>query len=203
MSSPSDTRLPLNVMMNKDHSKVLFAEANTDFINVLLSFLAMPLGKVVGKNCIPLGSIETLYRSLVGMDESYFCVRGAKQMLLNQRSSLGLDCRKLALDITYSPPNQFYVCSDPECPETGYMNVSLYSDIARCSCGKWLKREILVGESLCGRPFVTKPSSFVVTDDLRVVPVLTGIFQTLSDLGIDVQGAEMKSVNFGITEVES
>lgn len=41
------TCLPLKVMINKDNNKVLFAEANTDFINALLSFLALPLVNVV------------------------------------------------------------------------------------------------------------------------------------------------------------
>lgn len=132
MSYSSDTRLPLKVMMNKDHTKVLFAEANTDFIDVLLSFLALPLGKVVGKNSISLGSIGTLCTSLYNMDESYFCVGGAKKMLLNPRSQLSDHCRKLKIDVTCSSPNQYYICSDTTCPKYGYRNISVYSNIATC-----------------------------------------------------------------------
>lgn len=78
MSSPK-------LVMNKEKTKVLFAEANYDFINVLLSFLALPLGKVVeilnGYCAVP-GSLLTLYAGLSCLDDSYLCARGAKQMLL-------------------------------------------------------------------------------------------------------------------------
>ncbi|XP_057793369.1 uncharacterized protein LOC131009992 [Salvia miltiorrhiza] len=193
--------LPLKVMVDKDNTKVLFAEANSDFVNVLLSFLALPLGIFARKFYVK--SLYTLYRGLYNMDESYFSVRGAKEMLQNPRSCFRAECRKLVLDITGSLPNDFYVCSDKECPKTeAYKNVSMYSDIATCACGRSLSRKISVGESVDGA-FVTNPSSFIVTGDLRVVPILSGLFQTLSNLGIAVtQGASMRSMSFYIDEIE-
>lgn len=49
MANPnsSGTKLSLKVVINNDMSKVVFAEADNDFVDVLLSFLTLPLGKVV------------------------------------------------------------------------------------------------------------------------------------------------------------
>ncbi|EYU34023.1 hypothetical protein MIMGU_mgv1a0195142mg, partial [Erythranthe guttata] len=42
-----DVSFSLKVMINKDKNKVLFALIDADFADVLLSFLTLPLGKIV------------------------------------------------------------------------------------------------------------------------------------------------------------
>ncbi|XP_057793371.1 uncharacterized protein LOC131009993 [Salvia miltiorrhiza] len=202
MSYNTYAKLPLKVMINKQKSKVLFAEANSDFINVLLSFLAMPLGKIV-ENYIPLGSLNTLNSSLSNLDQSYFSTRGAKQMLLNPQSSFRAECRKLAIDITASNPSRYFVCEDGDCTKSGFRNVSMYSDIATCECGKSLNRSVSVEERLDVGVFTISPLSFVVTDDLRVAPIVSGVIQTLNSLGItETEGAELMRLSFDADEIK-
>lgn len=217
MSYNTDKKLPLKIVMNKERTKVLFAEANSDFINVLLSFLALPLGKVVkilsesyGSAAVP-GSLYSVYTGVSNLDEAYFCVRGAKQMLLNPQSSFRADLRKLALDISNSPPNEFFVCRNRECRKyVDLMKISLYSDIATCDCGKSLTSPLVVGEPLeagararaGAGAFTVSPMSFIITDDLRAAPLVTGTIRTLANLGItDTLGAETALFSFSFSQV--
>lgn len=47
MSDAKEVKFSLKVLINKQKTKVLFAEAESDFSDVLLSFLTLPLGKIV------------------------------------------------------------------------------------------------------------------------------------------------------------
>ncbi|KAL1560798.1 hypothetical protein AAHA92_10970 [Salvia divinorum] len=203
--------LSLKVVLNKEKTKVLFAEANSDFINVLLSFLTLPLGKIVTilqkhngpEVAATIGSLTTLYRGLSELDSAHFSVPGAKEMLLNPQSSFRDECRKLAVDVTHTAPLQYFFCEDENCFHTAYHNVSVYSDIATCACGRSLKMPVSVFERQDeAEAFVISPLFFIITDDLRFAPIVTGIVQALTDFGItDTRGAEMKSLSLDLHEV--
>ncbi|XP_047940833.1 uncharacterized protein LOC125188130 [Salvia hispanica] len=201
--------LSLTVMINKEKTKVLFAEASSDFINVLLSFLTLPLGKIVTilqkHEGSELGSLTTLYKGLSELDTAHFSVPGAKEMLLNPRSSFQPEYRQLPIDVTDTAPLlQYFLCEDVNCSQPSYDNISMYSDIAVCDCGGSLTRRIGIKDECRdgGEAFVVSPLFFIVTDDLRVVPIVSGIVQALSDLGItDTRGAEMKSLSLGPYEI--
>ncbi|XP_057793372.1 uncharacterized protein LOC131009994 [Salvia miltiorrhiza] len=145
--SRDNTKLSLKVMFNKHKSKVLFAEANTDFVEILLSFLTLPLGKLVtnirkhyGDEAPAIGSLNTLHQGLANLDSAHFSLPGAKEMLLNPETSFRAECRNLAIDISSSlRERRYYVCEDWECPKSAHKNISLYSDIAKCACGGSLK----------------------------------------------------------------
>ncbi|XP_042067496.1 uncharacterized protein LOC121810841 [Salvia splendens] len=213
MCNPPPPNLFLKVFINKNKTKVLFAEADNNFIDVLLSFLTIPLGKIVtilqnhteSESPAAIGSLSTLYNGLSDLDPAHFSTPGAKEMLLNPRSSFRAECRKLAVDVADNAPLQCFLCEDGACIESVVKNVSLYSDISKCECGGSLNEEIRIEE--CGEDeggvFVTSPSLFIVSDDLRVAPIVTGILQSLTDFGIaDTQGAEMKSFCLGDQEVQ-
>ncbi|XP_047940832.1 uncharacterized protein LOC125188129 [Salvia hispanica] len=212
MSNVSDRDLSLKYLTNKEKTKVLFAEANIDFVNVLLSFLTLPLGKIVKilnhyEAADEIGSLNGLYKGLSDLDISHFSVPGRKDMLLDPRSSFRAECSKLKIDITYCYPEEYFVCQDEKCKLLVSNNISLYSDVAKCGCGKPLNREIEDENSSddcleCG-PFVVNPlDSFIISDDLCVAPVTTGIIQTLNDLGIAyAQGGEFMTLNLGTDEI--
>ncbi|KAH6785629.1 hypothetical protein C2S51_038084 [Perilla frutescens var. frutescens] len=199
-------KLYLKVVINKQKTKVLFAEANSDFIDVLLSFLTLPLGKLVTKLPTAVGSLNTQCSGLSNLYNSHFCVAGAKQMLVSPKSSFEDECRRLKLDITDSQPTRYFLCQDRNCPKSGSMNISLYSDIAICDCGKPLNREIRVAAGNVSDGdgvFTINPLSFLVTDDLRIAPIVTGFLQTLKNLGItNTEGAELRSLSFGMFEIK-
>lgn len=94
-----------------------------------------------------------------------------------------------------------------KCDNTLAENVCLYSDVAECDCGKPLNREGFVKDALVndgvGEVFINKSASFIVCDDLRVVPVVSGFLQTLNNLGIThTDGAELTTLsNIGNDEI--
>ncbi|KAL0422624.1 UNVERIFIED_CONTAM: hypothetical protein Slati_3285300 [Sesamum latifolium] len=69
MSESEEVKFSVRVVMNKEENKVLFAEADSSFADVLLSFLTLPLGTIVRlllkhyANEAPIvGSLSTLYQ---------------------------------------------------------------------------------------------------------------------------------------------
>ncbi|KAH6788977.1 hypothetical protein C2S51_003983 [Perilla frutescens var. frutescens] len=212
MSEANCPKLSLNVFINKQKSKVLFAEANSDVVDILLSFLTLPLGRIVRilekhySNGAVVGSLTSLYRGLSNLDANHFCVGGAKQMLLNPQSSFESEFRGLKFDISESQPATYFICQDYVCPHHECMIISMHSDIAKCKCGETLNRETHEGDRVPGDAdggvFTINDSSFIICDDLRVVPIVTGFLQTLNSLGItDADRAEMRSLSLGIDDI--
>ncbi|KAL0384216.1 UNVERIFIED_CONTAM: hypothetical protein Sradi_2815900 [Sesamum radiatum] len=76
MSESEDVKLSLRVVMNKEENKVLFAEVDNCFADVLLSFLTLPLGTIArllvkhyAEGAPVIGSLSTLYQ---GNDATVF-----------------------------------------------------------------------------------------------------------------------------------
>ncbi|KAK6157285.1 hypothetical protein DH2020_011533 [Rehmannia glutinosa] len=217
MSNAKEVKFSLKVMINKKKTKVLFAEVDSDFVDVLLSFLTLPLGKIVsllekhyGDEAPVFGSLSTLYYGLSNLDSANFWTEGGKQMLLNPRSSFESECRKLKINVDDTQPTKYFRCGDMNCKRKESVNVSMYYGTAKCDCGKSLNRAMGTMEPKTqvdidgdGGVFTEKRGSFLITDDLRMAPVVLGsIIQTLINLGITVRsGAEMKTVNLGFNEI--
>ena len=79
MSKAEEVKLHIKVVINKEEEKVLFAEAGSDFIDVLLSFLLLPLGTIVevlekhyGDETPVVGSLYSLYKGATNLDISHF-----------------------------------------------------------------------------------------------------------------------------------
>ncbi|KAL6535896.1 hypothetical protein OROHE_012740 [Orobanche hederae] len=145
-TAAEDVKFCLKVMINKEKTKVLLAEADGDLVDVLLSFLTLPLGTIVrilenhyGDEAPVLGSLTTLRKGLSVLDRAHFSAESSKQMLLNPA---------------------------------------------------------------CGAVFSLKTASFIITDDMRMVPNVAGsIMLTLKNLEItDTLGAELRNVTFGFKE---
>ncbi|KAL3820622.1 hypothetical protein ACJIZ3_006527 [Penstemon smallii] len=85
----------------------------------------------------------------------------------------------------------------------------MYKDNEKCPCGKLINREInLVVSKVTtktGEVFTVKTSSFLISDDLRMLPNVTGSFlQSIKHLGItDTDGAEQMTVTIGFNELIS
>ncbi|KMZ73208.1 hypothetical protein ZOSMA_150G00070 [Zostera marina] len=79
------TKISLKLLINKSTNKVLFAEANKDFVDFLFSLLALPLGAVVKilthKHVV--GSLGHLYRSLKNLSISHLQSKTNRDNLLN------------------------------------------------------------------------------------------------------------------------
>ncbi|KAL7128789.1 hypothetical protein ABFS83_13G017800 [Erythranthe nasuta] len=217
-SDAKNAKFSLNVMTNKQRTKVLFAEADSSFTDVLISFLTLPLGTIIrilkqhygDEASAPVfGCLTTLYNGLSNLDVNYFWTEGCKEMLLNPMSSFEAEYRKLKLDINETPPAEYFICENPKCgrkyPKILYMK-SVYYDTATCVCGAIMTRNVVTKEfdadGYCGGVFTISTESFVISDDLRVFPNTRGFTQTLRNLGItNMDLGELRHVTFGFSEI--
>ncbi|XP_042009368.1 uncharacterized protein LOC121757991 isoform X1 [Salvia splendens] len=201
----------LKVLVNKEKTKVLFAESDSNFVDVLLSFLTMPLGRIVkvlekhyGTETPNIGCLNTFYNSVANLDCSCFWTEGAKKILLNPTSSFDADCTRLKLDVSDSHTEYFYSCS--YCVGR-FPSVSIYYDqitsCGRCQYGRMVKGSSKVNQAdRKGGVFASDTTTFAITDDLRIVPNSIGIVQMANILNItDTEGAEMLNVTFGLSEI--
>ncbi|KAL7128772.1 hypothetical protein ABFS83_13G016700 [Erythranthe nasuta] len=201
------------VVVNKQKTKVLFAEVDHNFADVLLSFLTLPLGKTVTllkkhyaddkHGPVNIGSLTSLCDGISNLSNVCFCTEGCKEMLLDPRSSFEPECRKLKLDIHEAVPTKYFLCENVRCC---YSQTSMYGHSA-CGCGKTLKREVdVVKDSQTDNSngvFTINTASFLIADDLRMVPnVAVSIMETLRNIGItNTDDAELTSATFGLNEI--
>ncbi|XP_047953779.1 uncharacterized protein LOC125200018, partial [Salvia hispanica] len=208
-------KFSLKVMVNREKGKVLFAEADSHFADILLSFLTLPLGRIIkvlnkhyGDDEAPtIGSLSSLYRSLVNLDSSHFCSEGAKQTLLNPRSSIEDQYKMLKLDIVDFQPPKYLYCRR-HCLSSRIPSVSVYYDNAATCTVRKCRDEMIEeeGEKGCldasgNGVFFINTASFIISDDLNMVPIQRGLSGIINILGItDIDGAEQINVTFGFSE---
>ncbi|KAH6780493.1 hypothetical protein C2S52_011730 [Perilla frutescens var. hirtella] len=196
-----DVKFSLKVMTNKQKTKVLFAEADRNFAEIILSFLMLPLGEIVrlmkkqyGDEEPVFGSLSTLYTGLSNLDDVHFWTDGGKKMLLNPRNSF------------FNQPIKYFRCANIDCKKkSSSPNVSIYYDSGICDCGKPLSRamcEIEPKSQATDEGIFVGGLHFIVTDDLQMAPYEPGsMIQTFIDFGIVVtEGAELRNVTLGYKE---
>ena len=136
-------KVTLRVMVDKERNKVLYAEAGKDFVDVLFSFLTLPLGTIArlvaeesNIEAVKFGSISSLYQCVANLDEQYLWSRSCKEMLLRPRNSMEAYCQKMKLNIDDTEPMQHFICGNWDCvrKESGNL-LSLFMN-QLCSCGR-------------------------------------------------------------------
>lgn len=77
-TTQKEEQVSFKLVVNKETDKVLFAEAGKDFIDILFSFLTLPLGaiaRLVQKDsttgAVTLGCLNSLYRSVKDLDQHF------------------------------------------------------------------------------------------------------------------------------------
>ncbi|WJX82011.1 hypothetical protein P8452_64826 [Trifolium repens] len=173
-------KVSIRVLVEKGKNKILFAEAGKDFIDVLFSFLTLPLGtiaRLVAKEdsnikAVQFGSISSLYQSVANLDQQYLWSETCKDMLLNPRKFMySLKNVKLNFDDTKALQS-YYLCEKTTCKFENQYVISYFKN-QKCICGKLFNREKpLISKEENG--FVMETSTFIVSDDLFVMPNLIG-----------------------------
>ncbi|KAF6140911.1 hypothetical protein GIB67_042324 [Kingdonia uniflora] len=82
----SDAKITVKITIRKSNNKILFAEAEEDFVDFLFSILALPLGSVVKflERTPNLGCISTLYKSVESSEFDRFITSSChKETLLS------------------------------------------------------------------------------------------------------------------------
>ncbi|KAJ9550996.1 hypothetical protein OSB04_015041 [Centaurea solstitialis] len=194
-----DAKVSMKVLVDKEKNRVVFAEADYNFVDILFSFMTLPMGAIVRllgkqeKKFEALGSLNNLHKSLVDLPVGYFFTEECKVMLLNPKSSSYDHCRKLRLNIDDTEPTKYFICGEWRCNRLWLPKLSL-CNTARCTyCGKSMDQEIRFkytsssADDVCvsSGVFVSDATTFIVSDDLCVMPyTLEGCIQLLKDVGI-------------------
>ncbi|XP_022004518.1 uncharacterized protein LOC110902087 [Helianthus annuus] len=208
----SQTKFSLKLMVNKEEKRVIFAEADSNFVDTLFSIMTLPMATIVrllrklpDGTLKPIGSLNNLYQSLLDLSMNCMSAEENKWMLLNPRTSSHDTYRTLKLNINDEEPTKFFICQDILCSRCSGPCFST-CNLAKCKCGKTMNLEMKYEElngNMTGGVFVSDLTSYIVTDDLRVMPNSPDfIVQLLCELGVtDVSSLEEKSFGIGIDQI--
>ncbi|XP_074561506.1 uncharacterized protein LOC141817777, partial [Curcuma longa] len=163
-------RITLKLLVNKTKNCVALVESDLDFVDVLLSFLTLPVGTVVRllNKQSSLGCFDKLYHGVEQLDKKYLVTAACKSMLTNPVSSSAVRCQKLKINV--DEMGNLYACICKSCPHRTF---SYYSSV-KCLCGGDMHKAIRYDlnqdyvnyEELHG--VFIKGAKFAVTDDLSV-----------------------------------
>ncbi|XXG62170.1 hypothetical protein AAC387_Pa05g0591 [Persea americana] len=203
-------RMSLTLLVDNERNRVIYAESGKDFVEILLSFLTLPLGTVIklsGKQS-NMGSLTMLYKSLEDLDLEFLNTKACKDMLLHPKSSAEELYKYLPLivNIGATSRTKYYTCSLQCCVGTHRL-VSTVKD-APCPCGKkmgWKVPEEKGDLNADGGDgvFIEGKMRFMIRDDLHISVVSSReSFTLLRELGIsDSSVLEEMNVNVGEEEV--
>ncbi|KAF5789099.1 hypothetical protein HanXRQr2_Chr09g0366861 [Helianthus annuus] len=196
-----EAKISIKVIVDKAKKRVVYVEADHSFVDILFSFMTLPMGTIVrllekhdDKKFEALGSLNNLYQSLKDFPDCYLSSEECKRMLLNPRSLSYDHCRNLQLQIDDTEPTQNYVCRYLFCQcYRKFMSANILGirNGAKCSrCNSemalepvyWCSNDSVDND---GGVFVSDIATFIVTDDLCVEPYTSAItIRLLTDFGI-------------------
>lgn len=209
--SSEEPKFTLRLIVDEEKNKVVWAEACRDFVDVLFSFLTLPMGTIVrlleknqDSQPIDVGCFSNLYRSVVGIDD--FKTEASKQILMFPRSLRDGQCKRLKLNINPADDVKFY-----KCPNFLRCNMCSNFCTSRCRCGELMNQEIQLSEvkvvdnihNDADGVFTRGRSSFIITDDLEVAVRSTDlVLRKLKSLGsCDVRKLGERLVDVGFDKV--
>ncbi|MBA0849216.1 hypothetical protein Goshw_013098, partial [Gossypium schwendimanii] len=174
-----DSKTRVKIMLRKSDRRILYGEANEDFVDLLFSFLAIPLEsalELLGGKGFPVGSISNLLKDL------------------DTTSSI---TKQKNYQDGILPP--FYSCpielpSIRSQPPTKNVHVSY-------GCLKQLDPKSPIPKETNSTGYLKKKSMFVITDDL-VVKSLSSVscFSLLKETGTPLCDVEQHSISIGEVE---
>ncbi|KAL7205774.1 hypothetical protein ACSBR2_018657 [Camellia fascicularis] len=204
MASDASKSITLKILVEKEKNRVVFAESNKDFADVIFSFMTLPIGTIVElirEHLLKgeIGCFNNLYESVEDLDEEYLRSEH-KEMLLHPRSAAEIYHRNLKLNLIESNSrSKYYVCRGSNCSFLSYYQTSC------CLCGKPLELEVNLSNPVSqdGGVFVKPTARFMISDDFKVLPLSTMAgLSLLSNFGtMDDSKIEERTVNLGKNEV--
>ncbi|TVU15914.1 hypothetical protein EJB05_39457, partial [Eragrostis curvula] len=138
MSKIEEPTIEVKLFVDKEKKKVLFAESDKEFVDVLFSFLTMPLGTIVrlmGKQS-QIGCLDQIYKSVEDLSSDYFQTKACRTMLLAPLNAASSHCSRLKINVDDTKNREVYVCKDTGC--CAHRAFSSVPDSA-CKCGKLME----------------------------------------------------------------
>ncbi|KAH0661228.1 hypothetical protein KY284_026159 [Solanum tuberosum] len=207
--------IKLKIMIDKNRNRVIFAESDHEFIDTLFSFLTLPLGTVLRlleKDMVQLGSISRVYASVYSLETRFLRTSYCKSMLIMPRNASEVQCEKLKLNADYSEnAGKLFVCNSYSSSCKNIFSISQNTQCFHCNRLTQFDRKINEkeekrsrgGESVVEVFLKGGAASFMITDDLQVMPASTASLTALfGKLGVsDKSEIEAKTVEVGTEEV--
>jgi len=215
----------MRLLVDAKAGRVLYAEAGKDVVDLLLSFLTLPLATVVkllSADAMP-GCVANLYGSVERLDAAYVRSADARAALLapagGYESGRLLQLQAAAAAVPAPAAVEVYQCgkggtgdcydyvaavrSTPCRHCRGAMGVPI--ELVGCSGGGETETAAASVSDLAGVGFVKEAVMYTVLDDLQVAPMSTiSSIAALNALGItDISSLQEKSVRVGYNEVRS
>ncbi|XP_048420298.1 uncharacterized protein LOC125468514 [Pyrus x bretschneideri] len=214
MANKYDNNISLKALVKKGSNKVIFIECDNDFVDVLFSFLTIPMGTIIRltrEHPAPsqIGCLNNLYESVENVDARHFPTEACKEMLLHPRAAES-HCKNLRLKTDNGEATWYFLCSEG-CTRR-YNPFSHYKGVL-CECGEPMDSEISLSELSEGklkRPsfsdggvFCKEATRFIISDDLEVIsPLYSAVSPFLTTVGVtDANSTEEMTFNVGVEEV--
>ncbi|EYU34024.1 hypothetical protein MIMGU_mgv1a0195141mg, partial [Erythranthe guttata] len=195
--SNSKKKMNLKLMVQESTNKLLFAQADDDFVDFLFTLLTVPLGGVLdcvlGSHTNGLKSIDNLYRSVKTLiDDKYFLAPDTKTRLMKPKLPRG-----------FMSKNPILPLSEEESVHWLYYNCNAdkkewlsYSD-----SGRKIRVVYPKGQST---DFVKGPTMYMVSDDLTVKPLsMSYSISFLNEMKIPLSDIKEVEVQIGLQEAIS
>ncbi|KAJ1272568.1 hypothetical protein BS78_06G212400 [Paspalum vaginatum] len=191
MSTNAGPTVAVKLFIDKEKQRVLFAESDKEFVDVLFSFLTLPLGAIVrllGKQS-GVGCLDEVYKSVESLGTEHFQTEACKTMLLRPLNAVASHFDRLKVKLDYTNPRSVYVCSSSCCER----QFSLVPDVICKTCKGQLHNLLeppsdhsaTVGCDSDGA-FVKSGQKLIITDDLQVAPASTClVFSLLDKFGLN------------------
>ena len=125
------TKVSLKLLIDRKSHRVLFAEAGKEFVDLLITILALPVGTVIRllKKQGMVGSLQNFYESIENLSDTYLQPDQNKDSLLKPKVYISGGEVPLQLpNIESSKSKKFYRCS------SGHAYVSYVSDNSTALC---------------------------------------------------------------------
>lgn len=204
--------ISLKLFVHKDKNQILYAESGNDFVDVLISFLTIPIGTIIRLTAkqSKMGCLDNLYGSVEDLDVKYFQTKSCKNMLLHPKRISEDRCRSLSVNVDDTKPANYYLCNNSPSPlRSGSEHLISTVSKKKCRCGtpvSWKipreKPKKCAGDGKDG-VFVEGKMRFMIIDDLQVSPVCTKkSLDLLKRFGVsDAAEIEERNVSLGQEEV--
>ncbi|XP_021806168.1 uncharacterized protein LOC110750187 [Prunus avium] len=208
MADKSTNNIELKVLVDKGSNKVIFIEPDNDFVDVLFSFMTIPMGTIIRlarKHSDPMviGCMNNLYESVENIDEQEFRFPKFKDMLLRPANAADFLCNCLKLKLDNAEPRSYFMCSKL-CKFLSY-NYGTYCPCSYSSTTYGLSSSTMVEKKRLSvaSVFVKRRTGFIVADDLQVIPPSASTDSVLfTKLGVvDVHATEELAINIGTAEI--
>ncbi|XP_022139194.1 uncharacterized protein LOC111010162 [Momordica charantia] len=167
----------LKHLIDSKEQRVLFGEADQNFIDFLFNLLSLPLGTVVRqlKKQGMVGCLGNLYESVETLNDTYLQPNQSKDSLLKPTFYCGSSAMLLPDDTDSSTSTTFYVCQ----PNSYEQCIEYFADDPNAICpvcnvsmskrGRFVKPHI--GKDEEGGFVKGGGVTYMVMDDLSVIPM--------------------------------